>query len=77
MKTKKATTDLQDAIRENLSPEGITAIVAHLRAANPKSAREAGEDHIRAMNELRWFADTLQEMVGIPEYNRLLDEIEL
>jgi len=64
----KSVSSLTDALRENLSPQTVAAMVAHL-----ESVRTNDE----AINrQVRWFADTLVEVVGGPEQlNRLYDEL--
>lgn len=63
------------AIRDNLSPEGVVAIIAFLRPA--EAYRPASEAGRQALQQVAWLADTLLEMVGVEEHNRLLDEIGL
>jgi hypothetical protein len=65
----------ENAIRENLSPEGVVMTIAYLRAAaSERPKTDAGR---LALEQVKWLADTLFEMVGTAEYNRLLDEIGL
>jgi hypothetical protein len=65
----------ETAIRENLSPEGVVAVVAFLRVGD--SYHPASAEGQRAMREVEWLANTLLEMVGVDEYNHLLDELGL
>ena len=62
-------------MRDNLSPEAIAAVIALLQPAggyrNDTPANDA------AINEVNWFRDTLMEMVGRDEFNRLINEIGL
>jgi len=62
--------DLFAALKDNLSPEAVAAIVAYLQPArtnNPAVDRE-----------VRWFADQLVTLVGGTEQqNRLADEVGL
>ena len=62
--------DLFGAIRENLSPQAVAAIVAYLQPATTKND---------AVNrQLRWFTERLTELVGGPNaLNRLTDELGL
>ena len=62
--------DLFDAIRENLSPQAVAAIVAYLQPATTNND---------AVNrQLRWFAGRLTEQVGGPEQQgRLAEEVSL
>jgi len=65
----------EHTIRENLSPEGVAMVIAYLRAATGERPQtEAGQ---RALQQVKWLADTLFELLGTAEYNRLLDEIGL
>ena len=63
------------AIRENLSPEGVATIIAFLQPATMAKART--EEAKRGLRELEWFANTLLDLLGVAEYNRLLDELGL
>jgi hypothetical protein len=60
---------LGDAVRDSLSPKAVAAIAAHLFAA---STKDSGVN-----KEIRWFADRLLSLVGVDEYNRLMDEVGL
>ncbi len=62
--------DLFDAIRENLSPQAVAAIVAYLQPAKTKN---------KAVNhELNWFAEALTELVGgLEMQGRLAEEVGL
>lgn len=65
----------EKVIRDNLSPEGVVAVIALLSPAsitNPDN-----DEHRKAIEELRWFRDRLLDLVGIEEYNRMLDEFGL
>ncbi len=62
-------------IRENLSPEGVATIIAFLQPATMQKAPT--EEARRGLRELEWFADTLIDLLGIDEYDRLLDELGL
>ena len=64
---------LKKALRETLSPEGVATIAAFLQPATltkPKTDQQKA-----AVCELEWFAELLIEMLGVEEYNRLLDEL--
>jgi len=62
--------DLFDALKDNLSPQAVAAIVAYLqpaRTSNPEVDRQ-----------LRWLADRLTDLVGGPEQlDRLTDGLGL
>jgi len=65
----------EQVIRENLSPEGIATVIAFLQpAAFYKPANENAE---QALRQVEWFADTLTDMLGVDEHNRLIDELGL
>jgi len=62
--------DLFDALKDNLSPEAIAAVVAYLQPAHTNND---------AVNrQLRWFADQLTKLVGGHEQQgRLAEEVGL
>jgi len=60
---------VQEVLRDNLSPQAIAAIAAHLFAASTKN------DGVN--KEIRWFADQLVSMVGTDQYNALCEEVGL
>jgi hypothetical protein len=62
--------DLFDALKDNLSPQAVAAIVAYLQPAQTKN---------EAVNrQLRWFSDRLTELVGGPgALGGLMDELGL
>jgi hypothetical protein len=62
--------DLFDALKDNLSPQAVAAIVAYLQPAKTKD---------KAVNhELEWFAERLTELVGGAEQQcRLAEEVGL
>lgn len=65
----------ESAIRENLSPEGVAMTIATLRSAgNYRSGTPANE---RAQAQVEWLANTLMQMIGVEEYNRLLEDLGL
>ena len=61
------------AIRDQLSPGGIATIIATLQPATMQ--RAPTEDAQRGLDELEWFANTLIEVLGVDEYQRLLEEM--
>ena len=62
--------DLFDALKDNLSPQAVAAIVAYLQPAKTK------DDAVN--RQLRWFAERLTELVGGPEQQgRLAEEVGL
>ena len=62
-------------IRDNLSPEAVATIIAFLQPA--AFYKPANEDARQALLQVEWFADTLTEMLGGDEHNRLMDELGL
>lgn len=65
----------ESAIRDNMSPEGVAATVAFLRICpGYHMTNPAGE---QAKRQVEWLANTLVEMLGADEYNRLLETIGL
>ena len=65
----------ETVIRDNLSPEGVAAVIAFLRPAS--MGRPASDAQCRALREVEWLADALTELIGDREYGRLLDELSL
>jgi hypothetical protein len=65
----------EQAIRDNLSPEGIAAIIAFLQPA--AFYKPANADAIAALQQVEWLADTLTEMLGADEHNRLMEQLGL
>ncbi len=63
----------ESVIRDNLSPEGVAAIIAFLQPATLQ--KPATEDQRKALREVEWFVDALIGLLGVDEYNRLLDEL--
>jgi hypothetical protein len=68
-------TAFETAIRDNLSPEGIAAIIAFLQPA--AFYKPANADAVQALQQVEWLADTLTEMLGVDEHNRLMDQLGL
>jgi predicted O-methyltransferase YrrM len=65
----------EKAIRDNLSPEGVATIIAFLQPATTHKPRT--DEARKALREVKWFIDTLSNVLGVQEYNRLLDELGL
>lgn len=66
-------------IRDNLSPAGVATIIAFLQPAafyRPPQG-ELREQQLQGLRQAEWLADTLIEMLGSHEYNRLIDELGL
>jgi hypothetical protein len=68
-------TAFETVIQDNLSPQGVAAIIAMLQTAghyrNGTPANEA------AINQAIWFRETLLDMIGVNEFNELVEEIGL
>jgi hypothetical protein len=65
----------EKVIRDNLSPEAVATIIAFLQPA--AFYKPANEDAMQALRQVEWFADTLTEMLGVEEHNRLMEELGL
>jgi hypothetical protein len=63
------------AIRDNLSPEGVVAIIALLQPAG--NYRSGAPENERALDQVAWFRETLLEMIGVQEFNEVIERIEL
>ena len=61
--------DLAAALKDNLSPEAVAAIAAFLTAARVKNRQ--------VQRQIEWFAGMLVDMLGVDEFNRLIDEVGL
>ncbi len=66
---------LTTAIRECLSPEAVATVIAFLQPA--AFYKPANDEAMRALREVEWFADTLTELLGVDEHNRLMEELGL
>jgi len=66
----------EQAIRDNLSPDGVATAIAWLRAAESGNI-PADERALAALREVEWLADVLTEMLGVDEHNRLMEELGL
>ena len=65
----------EQVIRDNLSPAGVATIIAFLQPAT--MYKGPTEEAQRGLCELEWFANTLIDLIGVDEYNRLLNELGL
>ena len=61
--------DLAAALKDNLSPQAVAAIAAYLTAARVKNRQ--------VQRQIEWFAGMLVDMLGVDEFNRLVDEVGL
>ncbi len=70
MKNPRRETDLAAAIRENLSPQAVAAIVAYLQ---PVATRD-----LKVNQQVAWFGEQLVDALGGHEQvGRLMDELGL
>ena len=65
----------EKVIRDNLSPEGVATIIAFLQPA--AFYKPVNDDAINGLRQAEWLADTLTEMLGVDEVNRLMEELGL
>jgi hypothetical protein len=63
----------EDVIRDNLSPEGVASVIAFLQPATLH--KPATEEQRKALREVEWLVNTLIDLLGVDEYNRLLKEL--
>ena len=63
----------EKVIRDNLSPEGVAALVMALQSAGsiPATTPE-GE---QALQQVIWFRDTLLDLIGVETFNQTMDEL--
>ena len=72
---KAAENDLARTFRDHLTPEAVVAIIALLQPAD--NYRDGTPANERALNQVDWFRDTLLEMIGVDEFNALINEVGL
>jgi hypothetical protein len=60
-------------IRDNLSPEAVATIVSLLEPARTRQPNT--EQQRQGLVGAEWLADTLIDLLGVDEYQRLLDEM--
>jgi hypothetical protein len=63
----------EKVIRDNLSPEGVAAVIAFLRTTSVNAP--TNEAQRQALAEVQWLADTLLDLIGVEECNRIYDEL--
>jgi hypothetical protein len=63
----------ENAIRENLSPEGVATLVMALQPAGSITATTPEGE--RAIEQVIWFRDALLEMIGVETFNRTMDDL--
>ena len=60
----------ENAIRDNLSPEGVAAIIALLQIA--ATIASGTPENERAINQVNWFRrHAASTMIGVEEFNRV------
>jgi hypothetical protein len=64
---------LELAIRENLSPAGVAALVMALQPAGSITATTPEGE--RALRQVVWFKDMLLEMIGVETFNQTMDDL--
>ena len=65
----------EKVIRDNMSPLGVATIIAFLQPATMQRADT--EEGRLGLLELEWFVNTLIDLLGVEQYNRLLEELGL
>jgi len=65
----------EKVIRDNLSPEAVATIIAFLQPA--ALYWPANRDAMQALRQVEWFANTLTDMLGVDDHNRLMEELGL
>jgi len=65
----------EKVIRDNLSPEAVATIIAFLQPA--AFYRPANDEAMQALRQVEWLANTLTDMLGVEEHNRLMEELGL
>jgi hypothetical protein len=63
----------EKVIRDNLSPEGVAALVMALQPAG--SIRATTPEGDQAIEQVIWFKNTLLDMIGVENFNRQMDEL--
>ena len=63
----------EKVIRDNLSPEGVAALVMALQPAG--SIRATTPEGDQAIEQVLWFRNTLLDMIGVENFNRQMDEL--
>jgi hypothetical protein len=63
----------ESAIRENLSPEGVAALVMALQPAG--SIRATTPEGDKAIEQVITFRDMLLEMIGVKNFNQMMDDL--
>ena len=63
----------EKAIRENLSPEGVAALVMALQSAG--SIRATTPEGEQAIQQVIWFHNTLLDMIGVKTFNQAMNDL--
>jgi hypothetical protein len=64
---------LGNAIRENLTPEGVAALVMALQPVGSITATTPEGE--QALQQVIWFKDMLLEMIGVGTFNQTMDDL--
>jgi hypothetical protein len=65
----------EKVFHDNMSPLRVATIIAFLQPATMYKA--PSEEAMQGLRELEWFVNTLIDLLGVEEYNHLLDELGL
>ena len=63
----------EKAIRDNLSPEGVAALVMALQSAG--SIRATTPEGEQAIQQVIWFHNTLLDMIGVKAFNQAMNDL--
>jgi hypothetical protein len=63
----------EKVMRDNLSPEGVAALVMALQTAG--SITTTTPEGAQAMEQVLWFRNTLLEMIGVETFNQTMDDL--
>ena len=63
----------EQVIRENMSPEGVAALVMALQSAG--SIRTKTPEGEQALQQVIWFHNTLLDMIGVTTFNQTMNEL--
>jgi hypothetical protein len=63
----------EKVMRDNLSPEGVAALVMALQTAG--SITTTTPEGEQAMQQVIWFKETLLDMIGVETFNQTMDDL--
>jgi hypothetical protein len=72
---KAAKDDIAMTFRDHLTPEAVATIIAFLQPA--AFYKPANADALAALQQVEWLAETLTEILGADEHNRLMEHLGL